>query len=124
MCRTKDKPLSERIFGWPLAVFRAYHKLIAAPNGLDAYFFVRFLRMIVRMLLPIWLLSWIVLMPVTSVNTGVQGHTGLDLFVFGNVANTDQDRYAAHIIIIYICIPRGSGEHGISDLTPVTWTWM
>ena len=80
---------------------------------MDAYFFVRFLRMAARILLPIWILSWIILMPVTSVNTGVAGHTGLDLFVFGNVSNTDQARYAAHIILawLFTCEYRKSRAH-------------
>ena len=69
---------------------------------MDAYFFVRFLRMMVRMLLPIWLLSWVVLLPVTSVNTSVAGHMGLDMFIFGNVAPDKQDRYAAHIILVWL----------------------
>ncbi|GJE84045.1 DUF221-domain-containing protein [Phanerochaete sordida] len=95
------KPLTDRWFAWPLAVFHSDYETIKDANGLDAYFFVRFLRMTARILLPIWLLSWAILMPVTSVNTGVSGHSGLDKFVFGNVANTDQARYAAHIILAW-----------------------
>ncbi|EKM59100.1 uncharacterized protein PHACADRAFT_169556 [Phanerochaete carnosa HHB-10118-sp] len=96
------KSLTDRWFAWPLAVFRADYELVKEHNGMDAYFFVRFLRMTVKILLPIWILSWIVLMPVTSVNTGVAGHSGLDIFVFGNISNTDQARYAAHIIMAWL----------------------
>ncbi|KAM5533374.1 hypothetical protein V8D89_012924 [Ganoderma adspersum] len=56
----------------------------------------------VRILIPIWLLSWIVLLPVTSVNTAVAGHTGLDMFILGNVAPDKQVRYAAHIILTWL----------------------
>jgi calcium permeable stress-gated cation channel len=69
---------------------------------MDAYFFVRFLRMMVKIFLPIWFLSWAVLLPVNSVNSHVQGLTGLDRFTFGNIEKTEQDRYAAHIILVYI----------------------
>jgi calcium permeable stress-gated cation channel len=69
---------------------------------MDAYFFVRFLRMMVKVFLPIWVISWAVLLPVTSVNSHVAGVTGLDRFTFGNVENTQQDRYAAHIILVYL----------------------
>ncbi len=40
--------------------------------------------MMVRITLPIWLLSWAVLLPLTSVHTQVSGHSGLDMFIFGN----------------------------------------
>lgn len=101
-CRTQAKPLTDRIFAWPLAIIRSDYELIKDANGLDAYFFVRFLRMAARILLPIWPISWIILMPVDAVKTGVAGHTGLDKFVFGNIANTQQSRYAAHIILAWL----------------------
>lgn len=69
---------------------------------MDAYFFVRFLRMMCIVFLPIWLLSWAVLLPVTSVNTSVPGNDGLDMFTFGNVAPDKQVRYSAHIILVYL----------------------
>jgi calcium permeable stress-gated cation channel len=69
---------------------------------MDAYFFVRFLRLMCKVFIPIWLISWVVLMPVTSVNTSVPGHSGLDIFVFGNVAKSQTDRYAAHIILVWL----------------------
>ncbi|KAF5369002.1 hypothetical protein D9758_003059 [Tetrapyrgos nigripes] len=87
---------------WPWAVFMADPEDIKRANGLDAYFFVRFLRMMVKVFLPIWLISWAVLLPVTSVGTGVPGHSGLDKFIFGNVASSDSDRYAAHLILMYL----------------------
>ncbi|KAI1788641.1 hypothetical protein LXA43DRAFT_1024412 [Ganoderma leucocontextum] len=87
---------------WPLAVFSADYEEIRTKNGMDAYFFVRFLRMMVRMLLPIWLISWSVLLPITSVNSTVAGHSGLDIFTFGNVAADKQDRYAAHVVLIWL----------------------
>jgi calcium permeable stress-gated cation channel len=84
-----------------MAVYNSDYTAIINANGMDAYFYVRFLRMLARIFLPIWLLSWIVLLPVTSVGTQVPGHKGLDRFIFGNVENTKQDRYAAHLILTY-----------------------
>ena len=57
--------------------------------------------MIVRVLLPIWLISWAVLLPLTSVHTAVGNHTGLDKFIFGNVASNKTNRYAAHLILAW-----------------------
>jgi len=58
--------------------------------------------MMVRLMLPIWLISWAVLLPLSSVNTEVANHSGLDMFSFGNIGTTDQDRYAAHLILTWI----------------------
>jgi hypothetical protein len=58
--------------------------------------------MMVRVMLPIWLLSWAVLLPLTTVHTEVAGHSGLDLLTFGNVAPNKQDRYAGHLSLLWI----------------------
>ncbi|KAI0792351.1 DUF221-domain-containing protein [Abortiporus biennis] len=97
----RPKPISSKFYAWPLAVFKADYRDIKHSNGLDAYFFVRFLRMMSIILLPIWIFSWIILLPATAVNTSVAEHTGLDRFIFGNVANNKQNRYAAHLILTY-----------------------
>ena len=83
--RKRQQPLSPRLFGWLVSVIKADYRKIKNINGLDCYFFVRFLRMMVRVMLPIWLLSWAILLPLTSVNTNVPGHSGLDKFIFVNI---------------------------------------
>ncbi|KAH9026750.1 DUF221-domain-containing protein [Lactarius pseudohatsudake] len=98
----RQQPLSSRFLGWPGSVFSADYRKIKNINGLDSYFFVRFLRMMVRLMLPIWLVSWAVLLPLTSVNTNVPGDSGLDMFIFGNIGTTDQDRYSAHLLLTWI----------------------
>ena len=69
---------------------------------MDAYFFVRFLRMMVRVLIPIWFISWAVLLPVTAVRTSVAGHEGLDKYTLGNVSSNVQTRYWAHLILTWV----------------------
>ncbi|KAI0092654.1 DUF221-domain-containing protein [Irpex rosettiformis] len=96
------KPIEAHWWAWPLDVFRADFQTIQSANGLDAYFFVRFLWMMVRVLLPIWPISWIVLMPVDAINTGVVGNTGLDIFTFGNIGKKQQARYAAHLVLAWV----------------------
>lgn len=95
-------PLSHNIFLWPISIFKADYKDIINANGLDAYFFVRFLRMMIKIFLPIWFFSWVILLPTTSVGTVVGTNKGLDRFTFGNVSSDQQDRYAAHIILVYL----------------------
>jgi len=58
--------------------------------------------MMVRVLLPIWFISWIVLMPVTSVNNSSPNMTGLDRFNYGYVAPANSPRYAAHVVLAYL----------------------
>jgi hypothetical protein len=98
----RQPPLSPRFFGWLGSVFSSDYRKIKNINGLDCYFYVRFLRMMVRLMLPIWLISWAVLLPLTSVGTGVASGSGLDMFIFGNIGTTGQDRYAAHLILTWI----------------------
>ncbi|PFH49884.1 hypothetical protein AMATHDRAFT_75949 [Amanita thiersii Skay4041] len=96
------KPLSSNMFLWPWAIFKADHRAIINANGMDAYFFVRFLRMMVKVFLPIWVLSWAVLLPVNHVNTQVAGKDSLDKFSFGNISPDQHPRYAAHLIMAWI----------------------
>ncbi|GLB42058.1 putative extracellular tail, of 10TM putative phosphate transporter [Lyophyllum shimeji] len=95
-------PLSNSLLLWPVAVFKADYRGIIKANGMDSYFFVRFLRMMARIFLPIWLISWAVLLPDTSVNTRVGNNSKLDLFVFGNIAPDKSERYIAHIVLVYL----------------------
>ncbi|KAJ7634798.1 hypothetical protein FB45DRAFT_474770 [Roridomyces roridus] len=90
------------ILSWPLAVYNADHKDVLAANGADAYFFVRFLRMMARVFFPIWVISWAVLLPITSVGTRVGANSQLDLFAFGNIEPDKQVRYWAHLVLAYV----------------------
>jgi len=106
--RKRVQRLSQNIFAWPLAIWRADIEDIKRLNGLDAYFYVRFLRLMAIMFLPIWFITWAVLIPVTLVGTQVSGLSGLDRFTFGNVENTKQTRYAAHVVLAWFitCMSR------------------
>ncbi|KDQ58423.1 hypothetical protein JAAARDRAFT_667498 [Jaapia argillacea MUCL 33604] len=94
--------LAEGLLQWPIALIKSDYRDIKRINGLDAYFFVRFLRMIARIFLPIWLISWVILLPVNSVGTHVGNNSGLDKFSFGNVGTGQQARYWAHLILAWI----------------------
>jgi calcium permeable stress-gated cation channel len=84
-----------------LDIWRADDDDIRHHNGMDAFFFVRFLRMMARIFLPIWVISWAVLLPLTATGT-TNGLDGLDQFTFGNVNPVDSNRYAAHIVLIWV----------------------
>lgn len=47
-----------------------------------------------------WVVTWIILLPVDAV--GSRGtHNGLERFTFGNVGESEQPRYAAHLILAW-----------------------
>jgi hypothetical protein len=94
----RQNPLASNIIGWPLSIWNADYDDIRHHNGMDAYFFVRFLRMMTRIFIPIWLVSWAVLLPIHAAGR-TNGLEGLDQFTYGNVAQ--HERYSAHIILIY-----------------------
>lgn len=77
---------------------------ILTKNGVDPYCFVRFCTMMAKAMVPIWLVSWVVLLPVDSVNTRIDGKSGLDKFTYGNVATQDSNRLWAHLILDYLFI--------------------
>jgi hypothetical protein len=87
------------------ALTAADPKEILHKNGVDPYVFVRFLRLLMKAMIPIWLVSWVVLLPVNSV--GGPNRTGLDMFAMSN-ANHEPRRYWAHLC---------NGEHlaGVAD---------
>ncbi|WWC69648.1 uncharacterized protein I206_103591 [Kwoniella pini CBS 10737] len=77
---------------------------ILHKNGVDPYVFIRFLMMMTKAMIPIWLISWAVLLPVDSANSKNGDKDGLDRFTFGNVAKDKQSRYWAHLILDYVFI--------------------
>lgn len=89
------------MFLWPIALWRADFRAIRYANGMDAYCFVRFLRMMVKVFLPIWIISWIVLFPTTTVNMSPTAQDNLNKLTYGNVSPDQSKRYAAHLILAW-----------------------
>jgi hypothetical protein len=65
---------------------------------MDAYLYMRFLKMLVKMAFVGAIITWPVLFPVNA--TGGGGESGLDIISFSNVNNPN--RYFAHAIIAWI----------------------
>lgn len=60
--------------------------------------------MMAKAMVPIWLLSWIILLPVDAAGSYVEGKSGLDRLTFGNVARDKQSRYWSHLLLDYCFI--------------------
>lgn len=78
--------------------------------------------MMVKILLPIWLFSWAILLPVDSVHSRVGNNTGLALLTYGNISNDKSVRYAAHIILVYFFTGRISSQHSL-ERTKAKYTY-
>ena len=71
----------------------------------------------VRVMLPIWLISWAVLLPLTSFGTDVFGFSeGLYMFTFGNINATENgDRYIALLVLTWIFTSKLRAWHPYSS---------
>lgn len=76
---------------------------IIRTNGLDAYLFIRYLRLMCLLFFSFILITWPILLPLDAVNSGGTG-TGFDQFTFGNIglATSQQNRYWAHLVLTYL----------------------
>lgn len=63
---------------------------------------MRFLWFMCKALVPIWFISWPVLMPIDSVGITSEGVDGLDRFTMGNIPGYAQDRLWAHVILAWL----------------------
>ncbi|GAA5838909.1 hypothetical protein JCM11251_003734 [Rhodosporidiobolus azoricus] len=93
--------LPHSFLGWIPYVIRTPATTILHKNGLDAYVFVRFLYMMLEIFLPFMVVTWVILLPIDA--AGSKGtNTGINRFTFGNVGQSEQPRYAAHLILVWI----------------------
>ena len=60
--------------------------------------------MMVRIMLPIWLISWAVLLPLTSINiNGLDSYGGIYEFTFANINPTmNRSRYIGFLVLTWI----------------------
>ncbi|KAI5295189.1 hypothetical protein KEM52_002105 [Ascosphaera acerosa] len=107
-------------FQWVVQVLRTKNKHFIEKCGLDAYFFLRYLRMLLKIFVPLALLILPILLPLNKVGgkdtNPVPGArhgqhynvTGFDQLAWGNIRPENTGRYWAHLIlalvvILYVC---------------------
>ncbi|KAJ5206663.1 hypothetical protein N7491_002722 [Penicillium cf. griseofulvum] len=117
--RERTTPSPPGLFRWIIPVFRTSSSEFIQKCGLDAYFFLRYLRMLLKIFVPLGLVILPVLLPINQVGGkgnnyehGTSGNkytvTGLDQLAWGNVTPEHTNRYWAHLVmaviaIIYVC---------------------
>lgn len=97
----RSEALPSSFFGWLPAIFKADPEQIIQKNGLDAYCFLRFLRLMAFIFGPMFFFSWAILLPVYAAHSGGLKE-GLDRFTFGNVGLNKTPRLAAPLILAYL----------------------
>ncbi|KAK2841539.1 hypothetical protein FQN49_006156 [Arthroderma sp. PD_2] len=120
--RERTAPSPAGLFRWIIPVFRTSNSEFIKKCGLDAYFFLRYLRMLLKIFIPLSIVILPVLLPVNKVGgrdrnlmdtlgegfTDRYNVTGLDQLAWGNVRPEDSHRYWAHLVlavlvVIYVC---------------------
>ncbi|EEP76111.1 conserved hypothetical protein [Uncinocarpus reesii 1704] len=117
--RERTNPSPPGLFRWIGPVFTTSNSEFIQKCGLDAYFFLRYLRMLLKIFIPLALLILPILLPVNKVDgrdssllKGAAGAsynvTGLDRLSWGNVKPENTNRYWAHlilavIVVVYVC---------------------
>ncbi len=82
---------------WLPVLLHMQNQKIIDRCGLDAYFFLRYMRMMMFIFLGGIVLTWPILFPVNA--TGGGGQTGLDMLSFSNVQGTN--RFYAQVFVTW-----------------------
>ncbi|PSR72773.1 hypothetical protein PHLCEN_2v11372 [Hermanssonia centrifuga] len=88
---------------WLLATIAIPTGDVLHKNGMDAYMFLRFLRLLIILFASITLLTWLVLLPVDT--AGIKDANFSDRLArlsWGNIPDNARGRYAAHIAVVYV----------------------
>ncbi|KAL8710808.1 MAG: hypothetical protein Q9220_004611 [cf. Caloplaca sp. 1 TL-2023] len=121
--RERTSPPPEGLWQWIVPVFKTSNSDFISKCGLDAYFFLRYLRTLLKIFIPLAFLILPILIPVNVVhgrgshfavgkyahnNTVYNNVTGLDLLAWGNVRPDKNNRYWVHlvlavVVVVYTC---------------------
>ncbi|CAE6446736.1 unnamed protein product [Rhizoctonia solani] len=107
--RTSLPPIQKRAVELPSGPWKWLPAVIFAPaediirkNGLDAYLFIRFLKLMIWIFGAFTLISWPILLPINSINMPGGGRDGLVRLSWSNITEGEHKRYIAHVILVYI----------------------
>jgi hypothetical protein len=115
--KQRIKPPHNNPFKWLFTVFKIKEDPeVLAKAGMDAYFFLRFLSMCLKIFTPMAIIIMPILIPLnvrqgkgTSTISGVTYNiTGLDTLAWSNVSPAKTSRYWAHLIlavgvVVWVC---------------------
>ncbi|EWC48664.1 hypothetical protein DRE_01886 [Drechslerella stenobrocha 248] len=97
----RTDPLPDGIFSWVGPLVAVNESYVIEKTSLDAYFFLRYLKISIVMTLVGCFITWPILFPLNI--TGGAGSTQLDMLAMGNVRKTDHKNwYYGHVLVAYI----------------------
>lgn len=108
--RTYLPPPDKRAVSLPAGWWKWLVAIVAIPtgdvmekNGMDAYMFLRFLRLLIILFASITILTWLILLPVDTAGLHNTNFTDrLSQLSWGNIPDSATRRYVAHIVVVYI----------------------
>lgn len=113
--RTKAPPTG--LWQWVLPIFHTSNSEFIQKCGLDAYFFLRYMRTLLKIFIPLALVILPILLPMNAVHgrgprfaTGVFANkdwsnvNGIDVLGWGNVHPWKNNRYWAHLILAVLAV--------------------
>ena len=105
--RERVEPPPPGFLAWVKPVFKTSNSEFIQKCGLDSYLFLRYLRLLIKIFLPMGLVILPILLPLNS--TGVNNEvSGMDKFGWQNIGKSKVNRLTAHLIlailvVIWIC---------------------
>ncbi|EON66470.1 hypothetical protein W97_05568 [Coniosporium apollinis CBS 100218] len=88
---------------WLKPIFRTPSKEFIEKNGLDAYMFLRFIRMLLRITVPLACIILPILLPINYYG-GNDEATGLDQLAWAHVGEDQTQRYWAHLLLACLVV--------------------
>ncbi|KAF9453915.1 DUF221-domain-containing protein [Macrolepiota fuliginosa MF-IS2] len=87
---------------WLPALMRYPAEDIIHKNGLDAYMFLRYIKLLIWVFLVFTILTFLVIIPADAVGI-TSAAQGLEKISWTNIIEPrDQDRFSAHIVVVYL----------------------
>jgi hypothetical protein len=92
------------LFRWIIPVLKTPNAVLISKCGLDAYFFLRFLRMLLKIFIPSSIVVLPILIPINNTLKNKAGIRGLDTLGWQNYDPAHTDRLWAHLILAVLVL--------------------
>jgi len=96
----RSPPLPDGLFNWVGTFWKIPDIYALQHQSLDAYLYIRYLRMALTLCFVGCLITWPILFPVNATSSG--GQSQLDVLSYANVnQKTEKNRYYAHALVMW-----------------------
>lgn len=102
--KDRTKPPPQGFFRWILPTFKTSNEELISKCGLDAYFFLRYLRMLLKIFLPAALVILPILLPINTNYNGGLLVQGLDKLGWQNYDPEHTNRLWAHLVLAVLLL--------------------